>query len=81
MTALGFIFISAGFLCWFVGAGKITKRAIKRLGIKRDWELNPVAPLYIPFRKLNGNEWWLLALVFVASTFMLNIGLQLLAST
>ncbi len=81
MTALGIIFISAGFICWVVGAGKVTTRALNRLGIERTWELNPVAPFSIPFRKFNGQEWGWLALTFVASMSLLILGRYFLTST
>ncbi len=76
MTVLGIIFMFGGFVCWFIGAGRVADRALKRLGVWRS--TFPFTPRAIPFGKLNRQEWRELGFVFLASMLLLGVGSALL---
>jgi hypothetical protein len=68
----GGLFLLAGVVCWFTGAGKIVDRAYERLGIER--REFPFAPYSIPSRKFNKQELRGIFVVFVVSMILLNCG-------
>ena len=76
MKILGIIFMLGGFACWFIGAGMVADRALKRLGVWRSGF--PFAPRAIPFSKLNRQELREIAIVFLASMLLLGVGNSLL---